>query len=391
MAMTTDKKLYIAVGALALVGAAVYFQKQAQQKEEATYTLEGQQATLPTIEWSEEKGKSVDTITVEQPAGDAGKPEKVVVKKVGEDDWKLVEPIDFPANSSTIQTILGSIDKLEVRELISKSKDSYGKYGLGDGEATHIVLAKGDEKLVELYVGEGGSRGNMVRIGDKEGVYAIKGYSSYMFQRDLKGWRDRKVLEIDPDEVAEVEIENDNGVFSFEKEQVEPKQADKGDKGADKKGAKEAKPEWAGKIKAKLSPVALPIAKFHGAKVDDMLRAFKSLTASEFGDDKTPKEVGLDEPTAKVTFTMADGGKRVLLVATTAENSNRWAQVKGKPQVFAISSYSSGWALADQDRFRKPEDKENKDAEPSEGAEPAAPAGMPPAGMQMPPMSPPGH
>ncbi len=57
MAMSTDKKLYVAVGVLVVLGGALYVQQQNAKKEAEGYTAEGRAAELPKIEISEEQTK----------------------------------------------------------------------------------------------------------------------------------------------------------------------------------------------------------------------------------------------------------------------------------------------------------------------------------------------
>ena len=100
MAMATDKKLYVAVGVLVLLGAAVFFKQKADTREAATYSLEGQQQKLPELKVSDEDVKKIDKLEITQPPGDAGKGENVVLTKKGEDDWRVTEPGDYKANTS---------------------------------------------------------------------------------------------------------------------------------------------------------------------------------------------------------------------------------------------------------------------------------------------------
>ncbi len=377
MAMSTDKKLFIALGAVVVLGGVFFMQKRAAREEEKTYSLEGQQAALPKLGITKEKTDGFDKIVIEKPKdADGGAPEKIVLEKKGE-DWRIVEPVQASANQTNVKTLLEALPKLEVKEVISTSKDAYGKHKLTDAEALHFVAMKGTEKVVDLYFGEGGSRGNMTRIAGKDGVYSVKGYSSYQFNRDLKSWRDRTIFKFESEKVAKVEIENENGAFSFEKkpDAAPPEPADA--------GASKSKPkaEWIAKYKKPKTAGFGELAKFDMPKVEDLLRAYKTLNAVDFGDGKAASDVGLDAPVATIAITLDDGARRVLKVGATSESTNRWAVAEGDGQVYSISSYVSGWAMADADKFRKPEDREKKDDKKAGSSTPSAsPPGMPDLG-----------
>ena len=107
-----------------------------------------------------------------------------------------------------------------------------------------------------------------------------------------------------------------------------------------------------------------------------MLRAFKTLNAVDFADEKddtglaaAAKEGGL------VTITMKDGTVHKLVVGKKQKGTNRFIQKEGDATVFVISSWSADWAVAEPKKFEKKEEK---------AADPKAPPGDPHGGDDMP-------
>lgn len=355
MALKTEHKLYIALGVLAVLGGLVFKQSQQQKEESIRISAAGRNASLPKLSISEEDTKKIDKIELSQPGGDAGPGEKVVLQKQGE-EWKLVQPVTAKANDSNVKSLIEALPKLQLSEEISAGTDQYEKYSVSDKKALHAVAWKGTEKLFDLYFGDGGGRGQMTRIGGKDGVYAVNGYTSWTFKRDLKSWRDRDILKFDDKKVKTVELTNEEGTFGFSKD---------GEK-------------WTGKLKGAKDSAAKEISKFDAAKVDDLVRAFKALSADDFGDGKQVAEVGLDKPVATLTFTLDDGARRELSFGANAQGDNRWIKKSDSDQIFSISSWAAGWATSKVDKFQKKEDKEKKDG--------GAPAASPPPGDAPPPM-----
>ncbi|HWZ92816.1 MAG TPA: DUF4340 domain-containing protein [Polyangiaceae bacterium] len=334
MALSTENKLYISLGVLAVLGGALFLQNKKDKAEAQSYTLSGQAAALPKIELSDDDLKKIDKITVSKPAGDAGAPVDVELTKTGE-DWKLTKPVEASANQPNVKSLLDNLKTLKVTELIDGTKTSYGKFGLSDDKALHAVFSKGNGVALDLYFGESGGRGQMTRIAGKDGVYAVKGYSSYLYARDVKGWRDLTIFKFEDTQVSNVTIDNANGSFVFALE---------GDK-------------WTSKFK-KGKDAAEPIKNFEDSKLKDMLRAYKSLNADNFADKgKTPADVGLDKPTATVVFTLKDGAKREVQVGSTAEGTSRWIKATGSDEIWSISSWAVDWATADEKKFQKSEEK----------------------------------
>src|ERR1700755_3387007 len=103
MAMSTDKKLYIAIGVLVALGGALFLQNKKEKEEAAGYSLEGRASDLPKLDLSEEKTKGIDKITISQAAGDAGKPPQVPLEKQG-DQWTVTDPVKAKANDANIKS-----------------------------------------------------------------------------------------------------------------------------------------------------------------------------------------------------------------------------------------------------------------------------------------------
>jgi hypothetical protein len=363
---TMDTKLYVAVGVLAILGGGIYFAKKQAKAEEERYTLSGQEAQLPKITITEEDIKGIDSIVLTKAGEDGGAGTDVELAKKGE-DWRVVRPLDATANQPNVKSLLDNLKTLKLTELIDGGKASYEKFKVGDAQGLHAVIKKGDKVLLDARFGENGGRGQMTRIAGKDGVYAIKGYSSYLYERDLKGWRDTTVFKFEDTNATEVTIDNEHGRFVFKKD---------GDK-------------WKGKFKDK------DIDRYDDTKVGDLLRAYKALNADGFAEKgKTAADLGLDKPSATLVITLNDGAKREVKVGATAEGTSRWVQATGVEEFVSISSWAAEWALAEPKKFQKPEEAKDGGApaaadaaaKPASSAKPkpaapapAAPATPPPA------------
>jgi hypothetical protein len=331
MALSTENKLYIALGVLAVLGGALFLQNKKDAREAESYTQTGQAAALPKVELSDDDLKKIDKIAISKPAGDAGAPIDIELTKSGE-DWKLSKPVNAAANQANVKSLLDNLKTLKVTELIDSGKTNYAKFELSDDKALHAVFSKGNGVALDLYFGESGGRGQMTRVGGKDGVYASKGYSSYLYARDVKGWRDMSLWKFEDTDVTSVTIENEHGSFAFSY-----------DKGKTTKN--EFKP-------AKGSAEA--IKDYDESKLVDLLRAFKALSADNFADpSKTDADVGLDKPLATLTITFKDGAKREIKFGATAEGSSHWAKVSGNDQIWSISSWATEWATAEPKKFQK--------------------------------------
>jgi hypothetical protein len=336
--MPTDKKLIFAIIVLAALGGAVAIQRQKQNADVAAHSVEGLAAALPKLKITEDDTKKVDKVELTRGGdSDTSPRENIVLVKKGDEDWALEKPKPAKASASTVKTMVDDLKRLEVKELIDSTKDSYAKYKVTDDKALHAVFYKGKDVLLDAYFGEDGSRGQMTRLAGKDGVYAVKGYSSYTFNKDAKSWRDKTILKFEENDVVKVTLVNENGTFTF-----------------DKSGE-----DWKTKfVKAKGGGAGSEIEKFDKTKLESLVRAYKALSAADFGDGKSPAETGLAEPKGTLTFEMKDGGKQVIALGTTAE-SNRWLKKSGSDEIWSVSSWAGDWATAGVDKFQKTEEKKD--------------------------------
>ncbi len=345
MAMTTETKLYVALGVLGVLGGGLYLQNKKEAENAAKYSLSGQAAALPKIDIKEEDIKAIDKIVLNKAGEDGGAPVEIELSKSGE-DWKLTKPVDAKANQANVTSLLDNLKTLKVTEQIDASTANYAKYGVSDDKGLHAVFSKGGTVLLDARFGENGGRGQMTRIAGKDGTYAVKGYSSYLYARDAKGWRDMTLFKFEEGDVTAATITNEHGSFSFTKD------------GED----------WKGKFAKAKGGAPEAIKDFDDAKVKDFVRAYKTLNADGFAEkEKTAADVGLDKPLASIVMTLKDGAKREVAVGANAEGSSRWVKVSGSEEIWSISSWAADWATSELKKFQKEKKDQDKDKKPAGG------------------------
>ena len=250
------------------------------------------------------------------------------------------------ANTSNVKSLIDNLEEIKVKEVIDRKGGSYDQYDLGDDKAVHLVAYKGADKAEDLYFGKSGSRGQIMRLAGTPGVYTAEKYSSYLYTRDVKGWRDGAILKFEDANAIQVEVTNKNGLFSFSKN---------GDK-------------WSGSFTkrdkdGKLDKPEKEWKKFDEGKVKDLLRAYKNLTADDYGEAKDKAASGLDQPEENggvVHIKLKDNaGDLVVKVGKVSKGTSRWAMKEGGDTLYAITSWSADWATADAAKFEKSDDKKS--------------------------------
>lgn len=325
MAMNITTKLGVAVGILIALGVVVGVRISARDSQSRAHSVEEKSADLPAVQLGELGVQAADRVAITVP-GETGPTEVVLVKK--DDAWALESPVAYPADGQRVDSLLNNLAKLNVKERVDASADGYASHGLGDDEARHLVVSSAGTAIVDLYVGDGGSRGQMTRFSGRDGVYAVSGYSKQAVELDADAWRDKTVMTFDPAKVTKVQLNNENSKFAFTK----------------------AGDDWQGRMGSRSIP------RFDPAKVTQLLNAFKGLKATGFGDGEILATAGLEKPNATLTFQLNDGSALELLVGGVSSGTNHWAKLASGPQIFDIGSAAVNWATADPSKFAKPKD-----------------------------------
>ena len=297
MANSREKQIIGGVVVLAVLGFLVYRQ---QKKDAALGTQTTTSAEMPTVSGPED----IDKISITN--GDKG--EVVLEKK--DDKWVLTKPMNVAANQQNVKSLIDNLKELKVKEIVADTADDTMRTGddLTASKGVHVVAWKGADKKVDDTFGRLGGRGEMMMVEGKPGIYAASGYSSFLYTRDSKGWRDTEIFKFDDGNANQMTIDNTHGTFSFTK----------GDK-------------WAGTFKGQ------PIDHFDDGKVGDALRAFKNLTAEDFADGKSDADTGLDKPEATVTINLKDNaGKYVVHLGKVSSGASHYAKKEGSDTVYIL-------------------------------------------------------
>jgi hypothetical protein len=337
--MSRDKLIIAGVLVLGLLGVLVF---QQVKKDEALGHPAMTSTDFPTVSAPDD----IDKLSITN--GDKG---EVVLQRVPDPKgeatdagpatmWMLSKPVSAPANQQAVKDILGNLKDVKVESQINLKLDDEVKKEkqLDSAKGVHVVAWKGADKKADDLFGKSGTAGQLVIAASKPAmVWGAKGYSAYLYTKDAKDFREKEVLKFDDDKASSVGITNAHGTFAFSK----------GDK-------------WSGTFDKK------PIARFDAEKVKDFLRAFKGLSADDFGDGKTAADTGLDKPEATVTVT-SDGKTYELLVGKVSTGTNRWAKRSADDTIYQITNYAAEWALGDSAKYQLAADAGAPDAAAPKG------------------------
>jgi Domain of unknown function (DUF4340) len=252
----------------------------------------------------------------------------VTLKKDG-DVWKLTAPLAADADKDAVDTALSKLAELESVSVAATKKENHEKLEVTEAKGVHVIAKAGDKVLANLWLGTYLSGNTMVREDGQINVATARGSIKYPFDKELKEWRDRSIVEIPNDQLTELTFTNKNGSWKFVKEGGAWKQAP---------GEKE-------------------IPEFDASKVNSIASSVASLRANDFAAEGITQDaagVGAT-PNGTVTISSSDdaGSKQVLLRVGNKLDSGYYAMREGKEPIYVISEYMGERLVPTLDKFKK--------------------------------------
>jgi len=280
---------------------------------------------------------------------------RVVLLKV-EDSWRVMEPVEAAADQNNVDSALNRLADLEISRIVATKPDHYERLQVDEASAVRVTVKAGDETLSELFVGKYGNGMTMVRIDERSEVFGARGSLRYAFDRELKAWRDRKVVNVKPEDVESIRFEGPKGTFAFERD---------GDAWVARKGNK-------------------ALGDFDSKQVSGTVSTAARLVASDFAaSDISEARAGLTEPRATVTLTSTGNPDPIVLElgASTDQGDELYMRRRGAPTIYVISRYLADRLQPDAAAFQAP-------STPPPGSPAPPPAGPATGGQQQPQLPP---
>lgn len=297
--------------------------------------------------------------TLELPALDAEKVEKIevtgkaesikggaVLVKAGE-GWTVAAPdkadATFAADASAVTALLDSLSALEAGTFVTARAEKHAELDIDDEKGLFVTFhQKGAAPLALVFGRYAQGGGNYLRLEGSDEVFVGKGSVAPKLQKDVDGWRKKKLLDVEADEVASVTVEPAGGTAYT----VEAREESEGEGEAATK-----KTVW-----AFASGVQLPEG-FRGD--DDLVRRVATsaagLRASAFLDEaKAADETGLgDAPALGRVVVKSKGGKTWAVRFGKEDDKKRvYAQIEGEAQVYLLPGYQTKNVLKALDELR---------------------------------------
>jgi hypothetical protein len=255
---------------------------------------------------------------------------------------------EYPADSSTVASLLENVLKLKKDILVSENPSKQTTFEVDSAKGITVDLFDLEGKaLGRVFIGKNAAdySSTYVRADNSSAVYQVQNLSRYAFGTDHKRWTDKSIWKFDKAAVAKISIA--------------------------KKGSPAIELAFEGDSAKKVWNLKQPVQKpADSAKVDELLNTFSNLTAAEYEDSSyTDSATGLADPSITVSIALKSGATHLLKIGNAKTGASKfWVAVPEKPYVLLVSEF-------DQKKVdKKPEDFQKQELKPIEAVPAKAPA-----------------
>ena len=238
----------------------------------------------------------------------AGKEEVKLVKDGA--SWRLTAPTAAPADSQEAESVLSSLEGLEIDEVVTETPGKLADFGLDPPKSRVAVVQTGGPVQEVLFGSKTPDEGSVyAKQPSKPRVLTVPAYSAAVFDKKPFDLRDRDLLHLSRDAVRKLEVTGPDGGYAL---------------------ARDERGEW-----AFTSPLATRAGRW---SVDGLLGNLETLrmesVAAEQATDLKP--YGLDKPVRTVRLGLADGNTKSLEIGAATEEKKHFAREGGRGLVAVI-------------------------------------------------------
>jgi hypothetical protein len=267
---------------LAAIGAYIWFVERKQEVKP-----EGEQPKITLLTVDKAKTKELE---ISAKGGD-----NIDIVKEGS-FWKLKSPFAAPADTSAVDSMFTSLEKLQADELVADQVKDLAQYGLDQPSRTVKAVVEGASAPLEVDFGAKSPDGGSVyaRRPSEGKVYLVASWVESSFDKKPFDLRDRDLLHVKRDDVRSLDVTGPEGGYAL---------------------ARNEAGEWT---------FTKPLATLAGRwSVDGLLGTveglrMESVAGENVTDAKELARYGLEKPARTVTLVTKDGASRTLEIGAPA-------------------------------------------------------------------------
>lgn len=116
-----------------------------------------------------------------------------------DETWSIVSPLVAQPDAAAVQTAIAKLTEWEVGDVITTAREDHQRLGVA-ADATHVTVGAAECSL-QFAIGGYEAGATAVRVIPGNEVVGIEGAIRFAFNKPLRDWRDRRVVDVDPSEL----------------------------------------------------------------------------------------------------------------------------------------------------------------------------------------------
>jgi hypothetical protein len=226
-------------------------------------------------------------------------------------NWYASGPDSFKVDQRLVGQLLSMVANLEVVDLVSTNPQKQMLFQVDTLTGTILNFMSGNDTIASLAVGKTSPdfMYTYVRKTDSDKVWSTKGFLSRMVGRRLDQWRDKSILELEPEKIGAVEFKKRKGSFRLI----------------------QADTMW------RIAPS--PYTKEYDAKQDEVsnfINRISNLRTDAFALLPDLEGVDFKKPILTLKLTLDDGKEEILTIVQKSEEDKRYFLIKEGDETFFI-------------------------------------------------------
>lgn len=157
-----------------------------------------------------------------------GRQEIRLVREAGK--WRVRSgSVDAAPVGGSAESLLAALARVPAQRLVSRSKDKWDRYKVGDTTGTRVVVFKGKDPVGDYFIGAGAVSGPgsgglyggstaYIRVNGHDDVYAVDGYLDGMVDKTFADWRDKSFLRLSASAITGISFQGTPGFMLTKKD-----------------------------------------------------------------------------------------------------------------------------------------------------------------------------
>lgn len=243
--------------------------------------------------------------------------QKSIILEQQTDKWTIISPIKYPADETSVTTLLSSASKLKILSLISSNPEKQKTFQVDSAQGTILTFHDKRGKTISFILGKMGPSymESYLKPINSDEVYLSEGINSWTANKDIRDWRDKNILKLQSDSIKQIIIESGREIVALTK----------------------AENTW-----------YLEDDSVESHKIQNILNLISNLKTEDFVDTT----INLPQAEAKITIQETDFNT-VTLYPVPPDSSRYWVTNSKDTQVFVVSRYIANQLIKNKKDFLK--------------------------------------